>query len=301
MSNITVPRISVNSDSADRLAEFSSALPMRSDLDRDDAGAQQMILKAFQHGCRKDFVGVVSQILDALDRRPHCVLVSGLSFDSQNALFTALSASLGRIGEPSRQARSPLIRELTPAPDSPQDRLLLPGTDVAVESLHTDGTGWPQPNDYSCLLCVHADQHGGGRSRLLDAESITANLWQRARRAVEILEHPIPWRKAGELGGGVHWAPVFEETGIRWLPLSIDRSLNAEHQLQREVCWALDELTETIENSGAVVETGLERNELLIVGNKRCLHARTPIPHPEISCRLLLRSRVWCHSVPNSL
>jgi hypothetical protein len=293
--DVRLPEVHIGRESSQRLAEYASAVRL-SDGRRND---QRAILHAFETACGDSFARLLVRITDTLRRRPYCVVVSGLTFDSTDQLlFTTISAALGCIGEPCHHRDAPLVRQLTPVPANTEGGNVAPGAFRAVESLHTDGTGWPTPNAYTCLLCVREDQHGGGRSRVLDVESVLEELRRSAGTALAVLQEPVPWQQAGELGGGVHWAPVFECGLMRWLPLSLELVRQADVALPTRVSRALDEVATIIEQCERVLDFHLKADQLLIVANRRCLHARTEIPCPATSERVLLRTRVWASRTP---
>lgn len=164
------------------------------------------------------------------------------------------------------------------------------------ERLHTDGTNWPEPNDLTCLLCVRPDSDGGGRSRLLSIEAI-ADLVESQRASVRrAVQAELPWAVAEELGGGVVAASVLSADGARWLRFTIGeavRRLADEGSVPPgQTLVALGVFEAALETAPGVLEFDLFPGDLLLVDNTQCLHARTAVPNPRASDRLLLRTKV---------
>ena len=92
-----------------------------------------------------------------------------------------------------------LVHYLQPATDLPSAR---GGSES--ERLHTDTADWEEPVELISMVCVRADSGGGGRSRVLDVDTVrdeeSAVVWE---RTLELLEtQPVPWQLAAYCGGG---------------------------------------------------------------------------------------------------
>jgi len=219
-----------------------------------------------------------------LEQAPYVVHVTGLRYDERDLLFVALSSMFGDVVDPYCHSRSQLVRRLSPACDR-----FVSGLGVASEALHTDGTDSPEPNDVTCLLCVRPDKNGGGRTRLLDIDTVrTKILPSVSAETVQVLtREPVPWRIADALGGDRVNAPVLTDCRLRWLrdavappiPPSIDR--------------ALAEFEASLAASSEAIDFAMSTGSLLIMNNKRTLHARTTIADRANSERLVLRTKVW--------
>jgi hypothetical protein len=72
---------------------------------------------------------------------------------------------------------------------------------------HTDTADWETPVELISMICVHADPGGGGRSRILDADTVRAEVLQRlGEDRLKLFEtEPVPWQLATYRGGGVQW------------------------------------------------------------------------------------------------
>jgi hypothetical protein len=194
-----------------------------------------------------------------------------------------MTCGLGNLVEPYQQDWSRLVRRISPAKDR-----LVGEYGVLNEKLHTDGTDWPDPNDLTCLLCVRPDGDGGGRSRLLSEGAIreVSEPW------ADLLADPLPWAIAEELGGGIHWAPVLSDGGVRWLRFTVDEARRRGASVSEEVSSKLDEFARALEAARSLIEIDLNAGDLLIIDNRRCLHARSPVAGQDSSQRFLLRVKV---------
>jgi hypothetical protein len=90
--------------------------------------------------------------------------------------------------------------------------------------VHTDGTDWPEPNDYTCLLCAQPDASDGGASRLVSREGLVERVASTiGPEVIDLLRSvPVPSTIAPELGGGTCWRPVLDEQQVRWLLYTVD-------------------------------------------------------------------------------
>jgi Taurine catabolism dioxygenase TauD, TfdA family len=255
-----------------------------------DVKTQIHIREQIRSLCPDEFDWLVEEIRQRLCRSPFGAHITGMSFDESNLLFAAVTGAFGDLVEPNKQSWSQVVRRIQPATDRHEY-----GYGTLNEQLHTDGTDWPQPNDLTCLLCVRPDQNGGGQTRLLDIKDILLEVERDfGPDTLQTLYHEsVPWRIADATGGGVVLAPILSENGIRYLRYTIE--LAQEHQsiaLTHEVAQALDRLDHVISNSPSIFGLSLNRNDLLFVNNKSCLHARTKIHNSESSRRLILRVKV---------
>ncbi|GAA4140898.1 TauD/TfdA family dioxygenase [Actinomadura keratinilytica] len=223
------------------------------------------------------------------------LLLRGLSPERGRELLISISSTFGELVEPYRQPWSKVVRHIQPRTDRVVDGHVL------NEHLHTDGTDWNGPNDYTCLFCVRPDQNGEGRSHLLTLKALLDTPAGRLRRLTEqITGLRLPWRIADELGGGVHWAPAITEGGqeIRWLRYSVSEAVAEGAELDPATEKLLAEFEADLEECPAVVDTVLEPGDLLIIDNKHCLHARTAISDLATSDRELLRTKVTADGSP---
>jgi Taurine catabolism dioxygenase TauD, TfdA family len=251
---------------------------------------QEKVISRIREAAGGAFDDLVAEVRHRLSTPTGFLVVRGLPATRGSAMLVAVSAALGELVEPYRRRWSKMIRPIVPA------RELRKNGRVLNDFLHTDGTDWAQPNDYTCLFCVRPDSGGQGRSRLLNLDALLNDPSPRMRRLLdEMAGLSLPWRLADELGGTVHRAPAVDadRSQIRWLRYTVDQAL-AEHPtaLSPETARLLLDFEVELEVCAGTVETLLRKGDLLIVDNKRCLHARTPIADPQASDRELHRTKV---------
>jgi alpha-ketoglutarate-dependent taurine dioxygenase len=261
-------------------------------LNEDDlreVSRQREFLEAVRDGAVSALADLMGEIRQALVCQPRFTVVRGLPVEHAAGILVALSAELGEIVEPYNQPWSRVIRHIVPAADKAS------GGRTLNEYLHTDGTDWARPNDYTCLFCVQSDLSGGGRSRLLDVADVISDIAE-AEMLQSLAAQPVPWRVADELGGGVHWAPIIQDSGdpaIRWLRYTIAKSWQDglvpwDSGLDTLIDW----FEKLLEASGAAYNFILSPGDILFVDNTCCLHARSGITDPARSGRELLRTKV---------
>jgi hypothetical protein len=271
------------------LGEAASALALPEDCCLYEREIQLEVRDALRRRAPAVFDSIDRAIHERIKRPPYAALIGGLPPEHGTPLLVAFSAGLGALVEPYRQAWSKVVRHIIPSRDRAIDGHVL------NEFIHTDGTDWPVPNDFTCLFCMEPDQDGTGQSRLLDVESIVEDLDAREPGLADRLAcEPMPWRLADELGGGAYWTPVLgpSRDRIRWLRYTIALALKEDVPLSAESCADLERAEELMESNPAMYNFSLQRGELLIVENTRCLHGRTPIPWAAGSRRHLLRTKI---------
>lgn len=236
------------------------------------------------------WAAVLDDVRQGLAAPPHACLVRGVPIHGADRVIVASTCGIGQLVDPYRRPWSRLVREITPPTDRGGDSGKL------NERLHTDGTDWPRPNDVTCLLCVRADPDGGGRSRLLPIEGIRDLVDGQPPDVRRAVSTPVPWAVADELGGGVVTEPVLSADGVRWLRFTIGEAIRTHGDSSASPpSRTLDALTgfeAALESSPAVLEFGLLPGDLLLVDNRRCLHARTIVANPQVSDRLVLRTKL---------
>lgn len=252
---------------------------------------QASLLAEVQEAAGAGFEELVEIAHERLNRAPWLVIIRGLPVAVAAPILVAVSASLGELVEPYRRPWSRVIRQIVPSRDRAVEGRVL------NEFLHTDGTDWVRPNDYTCLFCVRPDEAHDGVSRLLDAATLLDELSSEPAAQVvsRLAGNPVPWRVADELGGGVHWEPALHlhSPRIRWLRHTI--TLSHDDGLTTIAEDTLDDLArfeELVEACRGVIWLRLEAGDLLLIDNARSLHARTPIADPARSSRELLRTKV---------
>jgi hypothetical protein len=256
-----------------------SAVETLKDIALQDATRSRLVASA------PPFEDILDQILLRLRREPYFARVSGLPFDPRNLLLVLLTGAFGVI-EPYALPGSTLVRAIEAATDVREG-------DVALnERLHTDGTNWPEPNMLTCLLCIRVDDAGGGLSRLLSLEGLRRSIAGRAGDdVVATLEAtPVPWAIDERIGGHIAWQPVLGAQGLRWLRQTIELAVERGAAMPRTLLEALDLVELAAENAESLMEFLIHPGELLIVHNRLCLHARSPVG--VASRRLMLRTKV---------
>lgn len=247
------------------------------------AAARSTILECW-HG----LPDLADRVSETIDREPYFALIRGVPLASPSAFFVALASSWGEIAEPYQRSWSRAVHHIRPRSDR-----VIAGSGVLNQYLHTDGTHWPRPNDLTCLLCLCADQRGGGRSRLLSLDRLRAGLNAAHPGVLDVLTaEAVPWALDENLGAGVDLAPVFTDDRVRWLKHTIDQATGAGATLPDPVADALRTLESFVERCPGTFEFPLGPGDLLVVNNRRCMHARTPIPNPASSRRHLARIKV---------
>lgn len=250
---------------------------------------QQFVYDSIREASREGFDNLVGSIKERLARRPYCVLVSGLHFDEGNRLFVAINRAFGElVARPYEKPRAQLVHYIQPQTDIGSAR-----GGRESERLHTDCADWETPVELISMVCVNADNAGGGRSRILDLDTIRSDVEERLGPATLRFfeDEPAPWQLAPYLGGGVAWRPVLTEKAICWRRYTIDLALTCEGaSLSEEMLRALDRFEEVVTDSTGTVNFMMREGELLFSDNTRTIHARTPLADPATSNRLMIRS-----------
>jgi hypothetical protein len=277
--------LAVPPDVAVAFRDRAGALPAYEAKELRSPDVQRELHDLIREAAPIEFDSLLADIEVCLGKPPYIAYVTGLRFDGSDYLFLALGAALGEVMDPYNRPGSELVRRLSP----PWDRLVQGSTDVLSEALHTDGTDSPQPNDITCLVCVRPDQSGGGRTRLLGADGIRANVFPLLdAETVRILTtEAVPWRIADALGGGTVPAPAISNGELRWLRQGVATPI------PRRVECALLEFERMLAAATEVVNFAMARDSMVVMNNRRTLHARTSVPDRGRSHRLVLRTKVY--------
>ena len=192
------------------------------------------------------------------------------------------------MARPYEKPRAQLVHYVQPATDIPSSR-----GGRESERLHTDTTDWETPVELISMVCVRSDPAGGGRSRIIDIDTIRDEI--RQQLGVETLQlfetKPVPWQLAAYRGGGVKWRPVLGPSSVCWRRYTIDLALEFEGAaLADYMLTALDRFEEVIGKTDRTVDFLMREGELLFSDNRRTVHARTPIADGAASNRLMIRS-----------
>jgi alpha-ketoglutarate-dependent taurine dioxygenase len=283
-----IGRVQVPSELALELLTAAEALPLYGNEEFYAPALQFYVSEQIRRACPDGFAWLVGEINKRLAERPYCVLAQGLQFDEGNRLFVALNRAFGElVARPYEKPRAQLVHYIEPATDISSTR-----GGHESERLHTDTADWETPVELISMICARADPGGGGRSRILDVDTVRAEALRRmGADMLKLLEtEPVPWQLATYRGGGVKWRPVLGAHGLCWRRYTIDLALDSGlAKLSEEMLAALNTLEEVISTTARAVDFLMREGELLFSDNTRTLHARTPVTAGG-SKRLMIRS-----------
>ena len=143
------------------------------------------------------------------------------------------------------------------------------------------------------MVCIRADKSGGGRSLLLDVDTLREEVRNRlgSETLALLASQPVPWQLAADRGGGVQWRPVLTDSFICWRRYTIDAALESPAaELSAELAATLDKFEELVASTQQTIEFLMRESEILFLDNKRAIHARTPVENGADSDRLMIRS-----------
>jgi hypothetical protein len=272
------------------LLEAAESLPVYDNREFYSGELQALVRDAL----REESVGfdpLIAEVEQRLKRWPYCVLVRGLAFDEGNKVFVGLNRAFGElVARPYEKPRAQLVHYIQPATDIMSAR-----GGHESERLHTDTADWEPPVELISMVCVRADPSGGGRSRVLDVDSIREEVDSQLGAGVLKLldtEH-VPWQLAPYWGGGVRWRTILTESSVCWRRYTIDMALDSTGaKLSPEMLNALEEFENVISRTPRTIDFLMREGELLFSDNRRTIHARTPIDTGPKSERLMIRSWV---------
>jgi len=276
------------------LYEAAARHPSAAPSDYYDVARQLQARDEVRAGCPDGFDWLVAQIVARLATPPFSALVRGVSYDESHRIFVALCRSLGELISPPpdhHPSRAQLLHFIRPAED-----LKAASGQALTERLHTDAADWPEPADVIAMICVRPDPLGMGRSRLLDVVSLRRAIEaELGANALQLLEgEAVPWQLGYYLGGGVVHQPILTAESVRWRRYTMEFALRAGARISPAMADLLDPLERLIEGTPATLEFLLDAGDLLIMANRRCLHARTSLGDPGArsvaSDRLMIRS-----------
>ena len=282
-------RIDVPANLATELLNGAERLPRYANKDFYSPELQTLVSNRVRETCPDGFDWIVSVVREKIARRPYCAVVRGLHFDDGNRLFVALNRAYGElVARPYEEPRAQLVHYVQPATDIPSAR-----GGHESERLHTDTADWPRPVELISMLCVRADQGGGGRSQVLDIDTIRNEVRDcLGAKTLELLENePVPWQLAAYCGGGLTWRTVLTESSLCWRRYTITLAVESEGAtISDGMREALDAFENLIAASESKVEFLMREGDLLFSDNYRTIHARTPISNGIASNRLMIRS-----------
>jgi hypothetical protein len=143
------------------------------------------------------------------------------------------------------------------------------------------------------MVCVRADPAGGGRSLVLDVDTIRAAVDQQLGGATlaRLETEPVPWQLASYWGGGVQWRTVLSKNSICWRRYTIDMAVDSTGaRLSPELLGALQAFEDLLSAAPQTLDFLMREGDLLFSDNHRTIHARTPIANSADSNRLMIRS-----------
>ena len=282
-------KVNVSSTAATELLAAAERLPRYDNREFYSNDLQEHVSESIRSGCPEAFDTLVSEIKERLARRPYCALVQGLSFDEGNKVFVAINRAFGElVARPYEKPRAQLVHYIEPATDLRSAR-----GGHESERLHTDTADWEPPVELISMVCVRADPEGGGRSRVLDVDTIRSDVEEQLGAATlkRLETEKVPWKLAPYSGGGVIWRPILTKESICWRRYTIDIALNATGAtLSDDMLNALQDFDDLLSKTPRTLEFLMREGELLFSDNRRTIHARTPLGNVTNSDRLMIRS-----------
>jgi hypothetical protein len=285
-------KVHVPTPLADALLHAAESLPQYDNQEFYSTDLQSLVHDRIRQASPSDFDWLVGEINSRIARRPYCALVQGVRYDEGNRLFVGINRAFGElVARPYEKPRAQLVHYIQPATDLPATH----GSQFESEKLHTDTADWNPPVKLISMLCVRADREGGGRSLVLDIETLRDEVRARlGSRTLEFLAtEPAPWLLAPYRGGGVSWRTVLSEASVCWRRYTIEMAVaSLGIELSPTMIAALDSLEKIVMDTPGTLDFLMREGELLFVDNHKTLHARTPLANPLVSDRLMIRSWV---------
>lgn len=282
-------RVNVSDDLARDLLSAAENLPDYDNREFYSTSLQTSVLETVRAVAPDAFDSLINQIKHALAQWPYCALIRGLSFDTGNKVFVAINRAFGElVARPYEKPRAQLVHYIQPSTDIMSAR-----GGHESERLHTDTADWDPPVELISMVCVRADPDGGGRSRILDVDSIRSEVHERLGSATldQLESEAVPWQLASYCGGGVQWRTILAKSSICWRRYTIDLALDSTGaKLSPEMLQALERFEDVISTTPRTLDFLMREGELLFSDNRRTIHARTPIAAGAASDRLMIRS-----------
>jgi hypothetical protein len=282
-------KVTVSETLARDLLYAAERLPNVDNREFYSTSVQASVMEAVRAAAPAQFDSLVDQIKERLATPPYCALVQGLAFDEGNKVFVAVNRAFGElVARPYEKPRAQLVHYIQPSTD-----IMSAHGGHESERLHTDTADWEPPVELISMVCVRADPDGGGRSRILDVDTIRKEVdAQLGSATLERLEfEPVPWQLAPYWGGGVSWRTVLTKSSICWRRYTIDLALDSTGAtLSDEMLQSLESFENVISTTPHTLDFLMSEGELLFSDNHRTIHARTPIAAGKASDRLMIRS-----------
>ncbi|HEX6047227.1 MAG TPA: TauD/TfdA family dioxygenase [Pyrinomonadaceae bacterium] len=282
-------RVNVGDALARDLLHAAERLPNYDNREFYSTSLQASVLEDVRAAAPDGFDDLITRIKARLAQPPYCALIRGLVFDEGNKLFVAINRAFGElVARPYEKPRAQLVHYIQPATD-----LLSARGGHESERLHTDTADWEPPVELISMVCVRADPDGGGRSRILDVDTIRGEVNERLGSATlgRLESEAVPWQLANYWGGGVKWRTVLTKSSICWRRYTIDLALDSTGaKLSDEMLHSLERFEDVISTTPKTLDFLMREGELLFSDNRRTIHARTPIASGTASDRLMIRS-----------
>src|ERR1041385_2869367 len=282
-------RVEISATVASSLVAAAERLPRYDNRGFYSSELQVRVCEAVREGCPEGFDTLIAEIKERLARWPYCVLINGLSFDEGNKVFVAINRAFGElVARPYEKPRAQLVHYIEPSTDIMSAR-----GGHESERLHTDTADWEPPVELISMVCVRADPAGGGRSRVLDVDTIRREVTnQLGASMLKCLEtEKVPWQLAPYCGGGVSWRPILTTQSICWRRYTIDMALDSTGAtLSDDMLDALQSFEKLLSTTPHTLDFLMREGELLFSDNRRTIHARTPLANGPNSDRLMIRS-----------
>ena len=275
---------------ARELFDGANRLPLYDNQEFYSPALQESVRHEVRRPSPDGFDWLVGSIRERVTRWPYCALVGGLRFDEGNRVFVAVNSAFGQmVALPYKKPRAQLVHYIQPSTD-----IHSPRGGRESERLHTDAANWAIPIELISMACVRPDRQGGGRSRVLDVDTVRDEVRsQLGAGTLGLLEREaVPWRMSPLCGGGLKWRTVLTEAGrMCWRRDVIDLAVESGGlRLSDELRAALDDFERVISASPRTLDFLLDAGELLFSDNTRTVHSRTPIADADTSDRLMIRS-----------
>src|SRR5262249_23693120 len=138
------------------------------------------------------FDWIIDLIKERVANWPYCVLVTGIRFDEGHNLFVAINRAFGKlVALPYQAPRAQLVHLIEPTTDIYSTR-----GGREVERLHTDAVDWQTPIEFIAMACVRPDRGGGGRSRVLDLDTVREEVKNKLGNdtLAQLETVPVPWQ-----------------------------------------------------------------------------------------------------------
>ena len=281
--------VQVSDTLARDLLRAAESLPDYDNREFYSTSLQASVLEHVRAAAPEAFDLLIAQIKDRIAQSPYCALIRGLLFDPGNKVFVAVNRTFGElVARPYEKPRAQLVHYIQPSTDIMSTR-----GGHESERLHTDTADWEPPVELISMVCVRADPEGGGRSRILDVDSIRSEVHERLGGATlrQLESEAVPWQLASYWGGGVQWRPILTESSVCWRRYTIDLALDStEAKLSQDMLHSLERFEDVVSTTPRTLDFLMREGELLFSDNRRTIHARTPIAAGPASDRLMIRS-----------